>query len=176
MAGGEVIPIVPAAVLFDLNNGGDKTLLKPHRYYEFGYEAASSAGLDRRLGNVGAGIGAKSGKLKGGLGSASLEDDFGMTVGALAAVNSFGMVTIPGHREFWAWPFERNGEFGGLPPPCPEDPIPLDYDPPGPFEELTDTTLCVVAVNALLTRPQALRMAIMAQDGLARAISGTYAF
>ena len=87
-----------------------------------------------------------------------------MTVGALIAVNSFGMVTIPGHRESWAWPYERNGEFGGLLPPCPEDPIPLEYDPSDPFEELANTTLCVVAVNILLTRPQALRIANMAHD------------
>ena len=93
----------------------------------------------------------------------------GFTVGALAAVNSFGSVTAPGGA-FWAAPYEIDGEFGGRPLGAahagPDDWGAAKSDPrPG-----TNTTIAIVAVDAILTPAQARRIAIMAQDGLARAI------
>ena len=118
-----LVPIVPAAILFDLLNGGEKSKMDEHTYFEFGKKAAADASYECTIGNVGAGTGAKAGTLKGGIGTASLqqnsknctEKDF--TVGALAAVNSFGSVTMPYLPNFWAWPFERNAEYGGMGPP-----------------------------------------------------------
>jgi len=161
------VPIVPAAILFDLNNGGDKNWGPVSPYHRLGAEAVIAAGPDFALGNAGAGLGATAGPLKGGLGSASVRDG-AVTVGALAAVNSLGSVTFPEDPSFWAWPFEQAAEFGGLPPPAAA---------PGP-EALSalaptaagNTTLAVVATDAVLTRVRARRLAVMAQDGLARAI------
>lgn len=167
---GMVVPIVPAAILFDLHNGGDKTRMGERTYFELGKAAVAAGAEECQLGNVGAGTGAKCGSLKGGIGSASLVHGSGWIVGALAAVNAFGSATLPGRPEFWAWPLERNGEFGNRLPPAPEAELPLDYNFEGPFQELTNTTLAVVAVNAKLSRAQAQRLAIMAQDGLARAL------
>ncbi len=162
--GGTVVPIVPAAIIFDLALGGPKEWEHPP-WWQLGRAAAEAAGTEFALGNAGAGLGAKAGAIKGGLGTASLVFD-GLTVGALAVVNPAGSVVIPGTRQFWAWWLEIGGEFGGLPPPggLPSD---LDYPftPPG-----TNTTLVVLATDAALTRPQAQRVARMTHDGLARAI------
>jgi L-aminopeptidase/D-esterase-like protein len=104
--------------------------------------------------------------LKGGLGTASVQYD-GITVGALAVANPLGSVVIPGSRTFWAWPFEMAAEFGGqIPPVAP--PADLDHDFTRPAR--SNTTLVVIATDARLTRGQALRIAAMAHDGLARAI------
>ena len=170
VGGDQVVPIVPAACIFDLNNGGDKSRTGSKEYHQMGIQAVSSAGRDPGLGNLGAGTGAKAGRLKGGVGSVSLVDDDGRMVGALTISNPFGSVTLPERPEFWAWPFERNLEFGGLSAPNPEKSLPLNYDHDPTFQEVTNTTLMVVALNVDLTRSQALRVAIMAQDGLARAI------
>ncbi|MSO89850.1 MAG: peptidase S58 family protein [Rhodospirillaceae bacterium] len=172
--GSAVVPIVPAAILFDLLNGGDKDWGDTPPYRGLGRQAAQSArGGDFALGNAGAGFGACAGGLKGGLGSASAVTDDGIEVGAVVAVNCFGSVTIPGSRCFWAWPFEQDGEFGGLTPPARDRSF--DLDPP--IEKPTtgaaagaNTALGVVATNVALSRPQAMRMAMMAQDGFARAI------
>ena len=196
-----VVPIVPAAILFDLLNGGDKSGMDEHTYFEFGKKAVASAGSECPLGNVGAGTGAKAGTLKGGTGTASLQQksensgENGFTVGALAAVNPFGSVTLPDRPDFWAWPFEQNTEFGGRGAPKiiaakgekteqqKINEIALDFDFESPFKQAelsseksaagsvsTNTTLCVVATDAALTKAQAQRVAIMAQDGFARAI------
>lgn len=165
--GEAVVPIVPAAILFDLDNGGDKDWGETPPYRALAGRAAEAAAADFALGNVGAGLGARAGRLKGGLGSASLVQEDGVHVGALAAVNCMGSVLMPGSDAFWAWPFERDGELGGRRPPV-QPPSDLDYDfdrPPG-----ASTTLAVVATDARLTKAQARRVAIMAQDGLARAI------
>ena len=165
--GGARVPIVPAAILFDLNNGGDKDWGPVSPYHRLGAEAVSAAGDDFALGNAGAGLGATAGPLKGGLGSASVRDGE-VTLAALAAVNSLGSVTFPEAPSFWAWPFEQAAEFGGLPPPAslpaPEALSALARPMAG------NTTLAVVATDATLTRVQARRLAVMAQDGLARAI------
>jgi L-aminopeptidase/D-esterase-like protein len=168
-------PVVPAAILYDLANGGDKAWGLDPPYRALGIAAAETAGLAFDLGTAGAGAGAMAGALKGGTGSASALTADGFTVGALAAANSFGSVAPPGSRAFWAAPYEIAGEFGG---------VPLGDARAGPDEwGLTkrqprpgaNTTLACVAVDAILTPAQARRLAIMAQDGLARAIRPVHA-
>jgi L-aminopeptidase/D-esterase-like protein len=162
------VPIVPAAILFDLLNGGDKNWGRFPPYRELGYAAAAAAGKDFALGSVGAGAGATTVNCKGGVGSASAQTADGQTVGALAAVNAAGSVLIGRGPWFWAAPFERGGEFGGRgwPPEFPD----------GAFEPSTkgspgeNTALVVVATDVTLTKAQAKRLAIMAQSGLSRAI------
>lgn len=172
-AGPALVPIVPAAILFDLANGGDKA------WDENPYPALGAAALDTALdgdggfalGSVGAGSGAMTATLMGGLGSASLVTASGATVGALAAVNAFGGVCPPGSRHFWAGLFEIGDEFGGLGPvrePAPAvTPRPLK---PGPAEPLANTTIAVVATDAALDKAGARRFAEVAQTGMARAI------
>ncbi len=168
--GGVVVPIVPAAVLFDLLNGGDKGWGRSPPYRDLGAAALAAASREFALGNAGAGYGARAGRLKGGLGSASWVTEDGLQVGALAAVNAFGSVLVPGTPHFWAAPFERDGEFGGRGPPAHIPPF--DHEPEIAKSAMTaaNTTLAVVATNAALTKADAQRIAIMAQDGLARAI------
>lgn len=164
-------PIVPSAILYDLANGGAKTWGDAPPYQRLGREALNAvrAGVD--LGKAGAGYGARAGALPGGVGSASLVLEDGLTIGALAAVNSFGSVKMPGSDAFWAYPYEIDGEFGGArpapgaPPACD---LPADAKLAG--APRANTTIGVVAVNATLTQAQARRVAIMAQDGYARAI------
>lgn len=172
---GAVVPIVPCAILFDLANGGDKGWGADSPYRGLAAEACGAAGLDFALGNAGAGLGAKAGGLKGGLGSASFVTQDGLQVGALVAVNPLGHTVMPGTSTFWAWDLEVDGELGGQTPPA--RPV-----PPGAGLELppvlagtgaepgANTTIGVVATNARLSRVEAKRIAIMAHDGYARAI------
>ena len=163
------VPIVPGAVLFDLINGGDKNWGRFSPYRDLGYAAANAAGVDFPLGTIGAGTGATTVNLKGGLGSASMIAASGHTVGAIVAVNACGAVTLGEGPHFWAAPFETNGEFGGLglPSPLPALPQrpPLKGLPPG-----ANTTIALVATDALLTKAQCKRLAVMAHDGYAHAI------
>jgi L-aminopeptidase/D-esterase-like protein len=157
-----VVPIVPAAILFDLVNGGDKAWGEDPPYRRLGAEAARSLTLDFPLGNVGAGLGAKAGSLKGGLGSASLVSADGVQVGALVAVNSWGQVVMPGSRHFWAWPFEQDQEFGGLGAPALAHPLDLEMPtPPAPPSPAANTTIAIVATNVALDKGEARRMALM---------------
>jgi L-aminopeptidase/D-esterase-like protein len=161
------VPIVPGAILFDLLNGGDKNWDRYPPYRDLGYQAAAAAGTAFELGSVGAGLGATTVNLKGGLGSASAVCD-GFTVGALAAVNAAGSVVTGDGPWFWAAPFERDGEYGGLslPPSLPAGGL----DSVTKANPRTSTTLAVVATDAVLTKAEAKRLAVMAQTGLARAI------
>ncbi len=165
------VPILPGAILFDLLNGGDKAWGRFPPYRDLGYAAAEAARDGAfALGSVGAGHGARTANLKGGLGSASSEviGLDGVQVAALVAVNAFGRVTMGRGPHFWAAPFERNGEFGGLgfPVPLPPDLLAWPREaPPG-----ASTTLAVVATDAALTKAEAKRLAMAAHDGLARAI------
>jgi D-aminopeptidase len=162
------VPIVPGAVLFDLLNGGDKAWGRFSPYRELGYQATAKASSEFALGSVGAGLGATTVNLKGGLGSASATLTNGVTVGAIAAVNAVGSVVIGSGPHFWAAPYERGREFGGrgLPSPLPNDA--LTFHSKGQPGE--NTTLVVVATDAVLSKAQTRRLAVMAQDGLARAI------
>lgn len=167
--GDALVPIVPGAVLFDLINGGNKQWGRFAPYRDLGYQAACAVGLDFPLGTIGAGTGATTVDLKGGLGSASMVSASGHMVGALVAVNACGATNLAGGPHFWAAPFERNGEFGGLglPSPLPDLPErpPLKGLPPG-----ANTTIAVVATDAVLTKAQCKRLAVMAHDGYAHAI------
>ncbi len=162
------VPIVPGAVLFDLLNGGNKDWGRFPPYREFGYAAAAAAGLDFALGSVGAGTGATTVNCKGGVGSASAQTPDGCIVGALAAVNAVGSVTVGHGPWFWAAPFEVDGEFGGRGLPGAFSPQMLETRMKGATPE--NTTLVVVATDAALTKAQANRLAVMAQSGLSRAI------
>ncbi len=163
-----VVPIVPAAILFDLLSGGDKDWGRYPPYRELGYEATRSAGADFALGSDGAGLGATSVNLKGGVGSASAMTRDGLTVGALVAANAAGSMTIGGGPHFWAAPFEQGDEFGGRGWPQPFPPDALAFRSKGAPGE--NTTLAVIATDAKLSKAQCKRLAVMAQTGLARAI------
>src|SRR5579872_3354098 len=155
------VPIVPAAILFDLLSGGDKNWGRYPPYRELGYAAAAAAAADFSLGSVGAGTGATTVNCKGGIGSASAQTADGAMVGALAAVNAAGSVLVDQGPWFWAAPFERNGEFGGrgLPQPFP----PQAFAGPTKGMARASTTLVVIATDATLTKAQAKRLAVMAQ-------------
>jgi D-aminopeptidase len=162
------VPIVPGAVLFDLLNGGDKSWGRYPPYRELGYQAAAQASADFALGSAGGGLGATTVDLKGGAGSASATTSEGITVGALALVNAVGSAVIGGGPHFWAAPVERGDEFGGRGQPTtisPQTLIPRFKGQPG-----ENTTLVLVATDATLTKAQTRRLAIMAQDGMARAL------
>ncbi len=166
--GDAVIPIVPSAILFDLTNGGDKDWGDSQPYRRLAYDAMDAAGEDFSLGNSGAGLGVTAGPIKGGLGSASVIDASGVTVGAVVAVNPVGSVTMPDSPVFWAWPFEQDGEFGGR--GCDGAPVKIDMDYSFKIPQGANTTLAVVATDLALDKAQARRVAIMAHDGFARAI------
>ena len=165
-AGPAIVPIVPAAILFDLNNGGDKEW-QANPYPNLGAEAFDDASKDFELGTQGAGTGATTAYLKGGLGSASVVLEEGHTVGALVAVNALGSATPSGQKNFWAAPFEVGSEFGGRGPAPNTNPfeVPTKLAIHG-----TNTTIAIVATDAILDKAQAKRMAVAAQDGLARAL------
>ena len=167
-------PIVPAAILYDLANGGDKSWADDPPYRKLGLAAAEAAnGAPVSLGRAGAGFGAMAGAEAGGLGSASYVTDDGLIVGALAAVNSFGSVRRPGSRAFWARPFEIGDEFGGGSQEASDEASVADWPPDTKTAAAVpraNTTIGAVAVNAVLTQAETKRLAIMAQDGLARAI------
>lgn len=164
--GDQRVPIVPGAILFDLLNGGDKAWAR-NPYYDLGRQALDQSGAEFALGTAGAGYGAMTGRWKGGLGSASVVLDSGITVAALVAVNALGSVTVGEGPQFWAAPLEMAGEFGGLGP----SPQMADTMDPEPKKRLGEaTTIAIVATDARLTKAQAHRMSVAAHDGMARAI------
>ena len=162
------VPIVPAAILFDLLAGGDKDWGRYPPYRELGYQAAASAGAGFALGSAGAGLGATTVNLKGGIGSASGLSREGLLVGAIAAANAAGGMTIGDGPHFWAAPFEQDGEFGGRGWPSAFPPDALAFRSKGAPGQ--NTTLAVVVTDATLSKAQAKRLAVMAQTGLSRAI------
>lgn len=181
--GGVRVPIVPAAILFDLINGGDKPWLDGRErfspYRDLGHAAALAASTAPVAeGSAGAGCGATTATGKGGLGSASIVLADGTTVAALVAVNALGSATIGDSRHYWAAPFEIDAEFGGygLPSPWPADatlPRLKGHAPQsaaGDAQPLGNTTIAIVATDATLTKAEAKRLAVMAHDGLARAL------
>ncbi len=168
-----VIPIVPQAICFDLLNGGDKGWGRFPPYRDLGFTACEKASLDFPLGSIGGGYGATTLDLKGGLGSASARTASGFTVGAIAVVNAVGSAIIGSGPHFWAGGLEEGDEFGGLglPRRIPED----QRRPRWKGGPQPGTTIALVATDAALTKPQAKRLAIAANDGLARALRVTHA-
>lgn len=157
-----VAPIVPAAVLYDLGRG--RSFVPPVAPDWALRACREAAGDPVPSGSLGAGTGAQAGSIKGGLGSAACRLDSGIVVAALIAVNSNGSVINPENGRPWEIGLEKDGEFGRpgrravrLPPPPGSGPA-------------RNTTIGVVATNAVLSKSQATKIAQMAQDGLARAI------
>lgn len=184
---GQFVPIVPSAIIFDLHNGGDKNWAQ-NPYSALGRQALDSASADYALGSAGAGFGALTPVLKGGLGSASLRvqllpDGAGnsrtITVAALVVANPLGCVTVADTPHFWAAAHELDREFGGLGPAPAESADPLLIPPRKPLPSAgtnssvsqgENTTLAVVATDANLDVMQLQRLATAAHDGFARAI------
>ena len=161
-AHGHHIPIVPAAILFDLASGGDQSWVETP-YPALGRAAYAARGTEVTLGTCGAGTGARVADLKGGIGSASVAMPSGAVVAALVAVNALGQVTVADEPNFWAAPFEQSGEFGGLGV--------ASVAGGSPRSKLDGaTTIAIVATDLTLDKGQATRMAVAAHDGIARAV------
>jgi len=165
--GGARVPIVPAAILFDLGVGDAS--IRPGA--DCGYQAAEAATADPVAeGSIGAGAGATVGKLrgmahamKGGIGTAAIRLESGLVVAALVAVNSVGDVIDPANGQIVAGARNDDGTFA--------DARRLMRAGPGrPARAGEQTTLAIVATNATLTKTQASRIAQVAHDGLARTI------
>ncbi|TMJ83733.1 MAG: P1 family peptidase [Alphaproteobacteria bacterium] len=172
-----LIPIVPGAICFDLLNGGDKKWGRFAPYRDLGYAAAAAADTKFALGSVGAGLGASSANLKGGLGSASAMTESGVLVGAVAVVNAVGSTTVGDGPWFWASPFEIGDEYGGrgLPLSFTPEMLAMRLKGGGAATAVENTTLAVVVTDAVLTKAQAKRLAVIAQTGFARAIYPVHA-
>lgn len=166
------VPIVPGAILFDLINGGDKDWGLHSPYRELGYRATQGAAMDFEIGSHGAGTGCLTAGLKGGLGSASVVTSGGMTLGALVAVNALGSVTFGNSRHFRAAVHEIGDEFGGLglpgALPAGSNDIRTKMNLGQPSN--ANTTIAVIATDAVLTKAECKRLAIAAHDGFTRAI------
>ncbi len=162
------LPIVPGAIIFDLGIGGTENRGRYPGYGDLARAACEAAGVDFALGNVGAGMGARAGRLKGGLGSASAVSGDGLQVAALVVANPVGSTVMPGCGTLWSWALEQNGEMGRQIPPGPV--AGLDEDLPVEARIGGNTTLAVIATNATLDKAQAQRIAMMAHDGMARAV------
>jgi L-aminopeptidase/D-esterase-like protein len=173
LVGHSHVPIVPTAICFDLNNGGDKSWGRYSPYRELGYAAAAAAGGGAfALGTAGGGYGASTVDLKGGVGSASAITSGGFTVGAIVVVNALGSALLGGGPHFWAAPLERDGEFGGLGLPAlsaGSNIAALDWKGRG-SQPPPSTTIACVATDAVLDKAQAKRLAIAANAGLARGL------
>jgi L-aminopeptidase/D-esterase-like protein len=174
---GAIIPIVPGAICFDLLNGGNKQWGRFAPYRDLGFAAAAAADTTFALGSAGAGLGANTANLKGGLGSASAQTDDGVKVAALVVVNAVGTVAVGDGPWFWAAPFEIDGEYGGrgLPPSFTPDMLRMRIKGGSAATPAENTTLAVVVTDANLTKPQAKRLAMIAQTGFARAIYPVHA-
>jgi L-aminopeptidase/D-esterase-like protein len=173
---GALVPVVSQAIIFDLLNGGNKDWGTFSPYRQQGYDAARAATHgDFSLGTVGAGTGATTATIKGGLGSASAMAASGHLVAALAVVNAVGAVTIGDGPHFWAAPFEHGEEFGGRGWPAAVSAEDLRVRFKGTPTPANATTVALIATDAVLDKGQAKRLAIMANDGLGRAIFPTHA-
>ena len=166
------VPIVPAACLYDLNNRGAKGWGEQPPYARLAREALGNLAGDTGNGSLGAGYGAMAGAWRGGFGTASASYE-GITVTAYLATNAIGSPLMPDGRTFWAWPFERDGEFGGRRPGAMEPPPALPHDIKG--AAATATCIGAVVVSVPQSRAALRRIAVMAQDGLARALRPSHA-
>jgi len=169
-----VSPIVPAAILFDNANGGDKNWSNNPPFRGLGFAACNAAGGNILQGAAGAGYGATAGLYPGGLGTVS-EQVGDITIGAIIAANPVGSPYMPGTKCFWSWPYEVDGEFGGQRPPA-------DYQYQMPKDSKLEflktggqsTIIGAVATNANLNQKSLKRLAIMAQDGIAMAVQPSH--
>ncbi len=163
------MPIVPAAILFDLLAGGNKDWGRYPPYREFGYEAAQHRGrrlrARQRRRRPGRHHRQPQGRHRLGLGGHAATAS---PSARIVAVNAAGTVTIGDGPHFWAAPFEQDNEFGGRGWPHAFAADDLAFRSKGAPGE--NTTLAVVATDAKLTKAQANRLAVIAQTGLARAI------
>ncbi len=180
---GSVVPIVPAAILFDLGRGGNHTCRPGPEFGRAAYDAAMTGprpgpgGLitvgGDALGVVGAGTGAVAGGLKGGVGMASAVLEAGGIVAALAVVNALGSVLHPVTGTLYGAPFGLPGEFDWLTPPMPaalaageQFRRPPSWLPARQF----NTTIGLIATDVPLTTAQCTKLAGIGHDGLARAV------
>jgi D-aminopeptidase len=172
-----LVPLVTGAIIFDMLNGGDKKWGRFPPFRDLGYAAADAANDSFALGSVGAGLGATTATLKGGLGSASAKTAGGATVGALAVVNAVGSTLVGDGPHFWAAPFETGNEFGGRGLPAKFTPNMLKVRLKGGAAAAAgaNTTIAVVVTDAKLDKAQTKRLAIIAQTGFARAIYPVHA-
>ena len=157
------VPIVPSAIIFDLYRGEKRGRLP----LDSGYQACKSLSLDLKQGNVGAGTGAMAGGIKGGLGTASEVLSNGVTVGAITAVNSAGYIADPRSGGLYARNLELEGEFGDVPG------LPVQGNMLSPLSARLgeNTVIGIVATDAALSKTEVTKVAQMAQDGVARAVS-----
>ncbi len=163
LAKGHRIPIVPGAIIMDLTDANADWVENPWR--RLGRAAFEAAGDTFDIGTAGAGTGATSSTLKGGLGSVSAVMENGATVGALIAANPIGQATVGDTKHFLAAPWEVGDEFGGI------GQAPLPWPAPRTKSGApVNTVIGVVATDAALTQAQAKRLAMMAHDGIARAV------
>ena len=158
---------MPSAIIFDFPINYERNWGLETPFKRLALEACEKASSDTLLGNIGAGMGATAGTIKGGLGSASYFLDKEIVVGALAIANPAGSVLIPGSNKFWAGNLEYRNEFGGLGTTNISEQEILSQHL---TSEGFNTTICVVATNYTLDKAESTRVAIMAQDGIARAI------
>ncbi|KAG1649157.1 putative aminopeptidase [Nymphon striatum] len=150
--GAATIPLVPGAILFDLLNGGEKDW-DENPYRALGRQAFADASNSFDLGTIGAGTGAMTAMMKGGLD--------GSTVGALVAANPVGAVTTPGDAHFYAAPFEVNAEFGGRgPDPASGLGMTLDSRKTKAMSLRESTTIAIIATDATLTKAECQRVAV----------------
>jgi L-aminopeptidase/D-esterase-like protein len=170
-------PVVPSAILFDLANGGDKSWGMAPPYHALGLEACAALKATFRLGNAGAGLGAVAGSLKGGLGSASSLWN-GFTLGALVAVNSAGSAIAPATGELWAAAHALGDELPALKRPPTSGGSLVEATKferwRGTAASGANTTIAIIATDAALTKSEAKRIAVMAHDGMARALRPTH--
>jgi len=160
------VPLVSSAIVFDLLNGGDKDW-QTNPYRSLGDAALRNASIDFDQGTAGAGTGATTADLKGGLGSASIVMPDGTVVGALVVVNARGSVVTPASGHFWAAPFELNNEYGGFGLCQTTQDM---YSAVFNDDSGANTTIAVIATNAAMNSSQLKRLATVSHDGMARAI------
>lgn len=171
----QVVPIVPAAVVFDLGRGGDFGARPGADTGVAAYDAAVSSAGATEQGVVGAGTGAVAGGLKGGIGSASAVLDGGVTVGAMVVLNAAGSAVDPVTGELYGARFGLGEEFAALRTPTAHD-LAAARDRLGSRLDggvdaaLRATTLAVIGTDAALTPAQCTLLAQMGADGLARAV------
>jgi len=177
---GPKVPIVPAAVLHDLGNAGNKNWGTKPPYGDLGKQALENAGTRFDLGAIGAGRGARAGLYPGGIGSTSIDLGEGVVVGALVAVNCLGSALLPDGKSFYAWPYEVGNEFGGV-EACAKFDLSDPYPPGGRLGAQSlirpgaNTTLAIVATSTKLQCSELKRVSMMAHDGLGRAVRPAHA-